>query len=282
MRKQLKVDDKSPDSISNSKQPQRTRRFFDFGMIENAKGFFTIISLGNGTVKMWASQREFYWVIFGAMLGVEAFIFGIADPERAIAVNSFLIIPVFTLLLSSLKPIRWEFASSLVTLLNSLVLIGIMFASNTNSSWDAKIVLTVYILNVLLVIGICMWKIEQKTNKLLMILSSLMAIVLLMIIIPSLSGAYFDVDDKALTTRIDQIGNQMNIPRLTVWKAKEIIARPEEEKAAFRQILTTEPMTAKRYDSVWKKWRLFGHEKYINSPAMEFSIIVSNRIAAKK
>ena len=63
-----------------------------------------------------------------------------------------------------------------------------------------------------------------------------------------------------------------------VRKVGRIRYASQAEREAFEELKDLDPRNIKPYSLEYRKWRLFGHEKFKNSEARDFTNEVANRM----
>ena len=64
------------------------------------------------------------WWVVGAIVSVEAIVFGVINYDMSPFVNSFFVVPLTTVLLSWFRPVRWGYVALFTTILHGFVLLG--------------------------------------------------------------------------------------------------------------------------------------------------------------
>ena len=93
------------------------------------------------------------WWLVGSIIAVEAIIFGIVDADLTPIVNSLVLIPLATCLLSFFRPVLWGYAAVFVAFLQGASFLGYIIGSGGLWGGDLQSMALIYIANA----GICVF-----------------------------------------------------------------------------------------------------------------------------
>lgn len=99
-------------------------------------------------------QNHVYWFIFGSLLTVVVLFFGAVEPDLAAILNAFVIIPLSSILLAVIFPIRPAYSSLIVTIATIGSYVGYMMSGELYMAYgasDLPLVLLVYVATVVIV-----------------------------------------------------------------------------------------------------------------------------------
>ena len=106
------------------------------------------------------------WFLVGAILAVEAILFGIINQDLTPFVNMIALIPLSTCILSYFRPVFWGYSAVFVTFLQGIAFLGYILGGGNLAEGDVQVIALLFIANAGICAFISFLRLRYRINRL--------------------------------------------------------------------------------------------------------------------